>query len=171
MAVPATSAFHESGSEGLPPSAAMRRAWVTWLIMLVLPFILFVVAVWYTTWINSSGSSKSTLNQVWFIIAMVYLILVVPASLFWRSHIFKAYWHGQTVSPRDYLHGMISVWVALEIGGLFSLAGCIVGANLLPCLLPALIAFMFYILLWPNGRAMSHTTGGSDDAAIYEEPR
>jgi hypothetical protein len=171
MAVVATSAFHESGSDGLPPSAAMRRAWIAWLIMLVVPFLLFVVAVWYATWIREGGSSHTTLNQVWFIIAMIYLIVVVPASLFWRSHIFKAYWQGNTVSPRNYLHGMISVWVALEIGGLFSHVGCIVGGSLVPCLLPALIAFMFYILMWPNGHAMSHTTGGTDDPALYEEPR
>ena len=82
MAVVATSAFHESGSDGIPPSAAMRRAWIAWLIMLVLPFLLFVVAVWYATWIREGGSSHTTLNQVWFIIAMIYLIVVVPASLF-----------------------------------------------------------------------------------------
>jgi hypothetical protein len=138
--------------------------------MLVLPFILFVVAVWYNAWVDTGGRS-GRLGQVWFIIAMLYLIFVVPASLFWRGHIFRAYWHGQTVAPRDYLWGMIGVWLALEIGGLFSLIGCMITGGLMPCILPALIAFMFYVTLWPNGHAMSRPVGGTDDHAIYEEPR
>lgn len=170
MATVATSNFHEGGAGGLSPSAAMRRAWIAWLVMLVAPFILFIVAVWYAAWM-ASGERTDDVGRVWFIIGMLYMVVIVPVALFWRSHVFKAYWQGRPVAPRDYLEGMLSVWIALEIGGLFSLLGCIVGGNLLPNLLPALVAFMFYVLMWPNGHAMSRTVGDSDDHAVYEEPR
>ena len=66
---------------------------------------------------------------------------------------------------------MISVWVALVIGGLFSLIGCLLYDTLLPDLVPALVAFMFFVTLWPSGRAMTHHIGDSHDPQVYEEPR
>jgi hypothetical protein len=66
---------------------------------------------------------------------------------------------------------MMSIWVALEIGGLFALVGCLRSQQLLPDLLPALVAFMFFVTLWPSGRAMTRQTGHLEDPQVYEEPR
>jgi len=44
--------------------------------------------------------------------------------------------------------------------------------SLLPNLLPALVAFMLFLPLWPSGRAMiCSQRGNSDDPETYEEPR
>jgi hypothetical protein len=107
----------------------------------------------------------------WFIASMIYLIVVVPAAIFWRSRLFRSYWTGQCVSPKSYLIGMISVWVTLEIGGIFSLIGCLMTQSMLPNLLPALVAFMLFTPLWPSGRAMICCRGNTDDPEAYEEPR
>ncbi len=66
---------------------------------------------------------------------------------------------------------MISVWMALEIGGLFSLAGCLIYDSLLPDLIPALVAFMFFVTFWPGGRAMTRRVGTSQDPEVYRSPR
>lgn len=169
MNAASTTLMHEGG-DSMSAARALRIAWLSWLIMLIVPFILFMFVVWYLTWISTSPAA-TTLNQVWFLAASLYLILAVPGALFWRRHVFKAYWDGVSVSPQNYVNGTVTVWVALEIGGIFSLVGCIVTHSLVPCLLPALAAFMFFVPLWPNGHAMTRPVGDTDDHAIYEEPR
>jgi hypothetical protein len=59
----------------------------------------------------------------------------------------------------------------LEFGGIIALLGCIVERLLLPNLLPALVAFMFFVTLWPSGKAMVSSIGNQEDASVYEEPR
>jgi len=154
---------------GLSAASALRIAWVTWLLLLVAPFCIFLAMIWRVA-IMPSAVSHLTGNS-WFLGACLYLLVAVPGSFFWRGHVFKAYWTGHTVSPRKYLIGMMSIWLALEIGGIFSLAGCFVENSVLPNLLPALVAFMFFVTLWPSGRAMTTTMGGHEDPAVYEEPR
>ncbi len=137
----------------LTPNSALQYAWWSWLVMLLLPFFLFLYVIW--TLMDETGAAKNLrVAQVWFIVSMAYLAVAVPLAIFWRSHVFKAYWHGQVVSPRDYLSGMLSVWITIEIGGIFSLVGCLISHGLLPHLLPALVAFMLFVPLWPSGRAM-----------------
>jgi hypothetical protein len=102
---------------------------------------------------------------------MGYLIVAVPLSFFGRSRLFKAYWSGAPVTPGKYLMGMLTMWVTLEIGGVFALVGCVASHSLLPNLLPALIAFMFFTTLWPSGKAMTRSTGDKEDPQLYEEPR
>jgi hypothetical protein len=70
-----------------------------------------------------------------------------------------------------YLYGMLTIWAALELGGIFSLLGCFMNHALLPNLLLALVAFMFYVTLWPSGRAMVSRMGHHEDSGKYEAPR
>ena len=150
-------------------ATALRFAWISWLVLLVIPFFVSLGMIWQVAIISDRGPIPG--GEGWFLAASVYLLLAVPASFFWRGHVFKAYWSGQPVSPGNYLFGMLSIWVALEIGGLFSLIGCYVYNSVLPDLLPALVAFMFYVTLWPSGRAMVHRGGNLEDPQNYEEPR
>lgn len=151
----------------LTPQQAMRYAWVSWASMLVFPFAVFMVVVWKIT--NSDLPSTST--NMWFIISMGYLVLAVPASIFWRSKVFRPYWDGHVVQPRAYLRGMLAVWIAIEIGGLLALFGCYMTNSMMPCMIPGAIAFMFFTPLYPNGTAMTRNTGNVDDPARYVEPR
>ena len=93
------------------------------------------------------------------------------ASTF-RTMPLTRYWSGECVPPRNYFKGMLVVWVALEIGGLLSLTGVMMTRSFAPCILPALVAFMAYLAMWPTGRAMvCRDRGATDDPERYEEPR
>jgi hypothetical protein len=67
---------------------------------------------------------------------------------------------------------MIGVWLVIEVAGLLSLLGCLMSNALMPCMIPAAIAFMFFTPLYPSGVAMTHQhVGDTDDPATYVEPR
>jgi hypothetical protein len=154
------------------PQAALRYAWFAYLALLVIPAILLL----YTVWSNDhagEGVGDRDLATRWFIACVAYVVVVVPASFFVRSRFFRAYWTaGQCVSPRNYFMGMMVTWVALEVAGLLSITGCLVTRTFAPCILPAVVAFMTFVALWPSGRAMvCRDRGESDDPEKYEEPR
>jgi len=165
-----TAASQFPANNDLSVSSALRIVWMSWTIMLIIPFVLFMVVVWYLTW-PGRETAPASFRQAWFLACSIFIIVAAPAALFWRSHVFKAYWAGQAVPPRQYVNGMVTVWVILEIAGIASLIGCMVTHSLLPCLLPALAAFMFFVVLWPTGHAMTRPVGNTDDHAVYEEPR
>jgi hypothetical protein len=150
-------------------STALRLAWATWVTLLVIPFFVFLGAVWALMGHEPVIAQRGT--PTWFLGASAYLLVVVPLSFFWRGRQFKAYWSGHPIEPSKYLYGMLAIWTALEFGGILSLLGCFVDHAMLPNLLPALIAFMFYVTLWPSGRSMVHSHGDMEDASVYEEPR
>ena len=152
----ATIASHSSNlpSPGsLSAQRALQIAWYVWLILLAVPFLLFLYVVW-TLMHGQGGRGDEWLSDRWFLAAVAYVVFVIPASFFVRSRWFRPYWKGQSVPPYDYLKGMFTVWGALEVGGLFSLIGCLASGSLLPSLLPALAAFVLFGILWPNGGAM-----------------
>jgi hypothetical protein len=151
-------------------SMALKIAWGCWIVLLVVPFGIFLALVWRLGVVEKMGAPPVGAGQGWFLAMSAYLLLVVPGSFFWRGHVFKAYWSGHPVAPGKYLEGMVSIWVALEVGGILSLVGCCVSNAMLPSLLPALIAFMFFVSMWPSGRAMFRRVGNHGDASIYEEP-
>jgi hypothetical protein len=158
-------------ASGLSPAVAIRIAWVCWLMLLIMPFFFFLYVVW-TLSAEVHAAPPPNEQQTWFIASIIYLLVAGPSSFFARSGIFKAYWTGNTVAPGKYLSGMLLIWLALEVGGLFSLAGCLAQKQLLPNLFPALVAFMFFVTFWPSGRAMvRHHVGDQQDASLYEEPR
>lgn len=162
--------YHASVLPNVAAASAMRMAWSCWLFLLVLPFLFFIYVLW-TLMGQETGAPPARSGQGWFLMSMLYLIVAVPLSFFGRSWLFKAYWTGKPVEPKKYVMGMLTMWLTLEAGGLLALAGCLVDKKLLPNLLPALVAFMFFTTLWPSGRAMTRTTGASEDHGVYEEPR
>jgi hypothetical protein len=155
----------------LTAESTLRIAWWTWCGFLVLPFFGFIATVWHLMDSEAGVGADSGASEGWFLVSMIFLALAVPTAFFWRSHIFKGYWQGQVVSPRCYLKGMCTIWIALELGGLCSLLGCWMTGQVLPNLLPALVAFMLFTPLWPNGHAMTRPLQDEHDSGDYEEPR
>ncbi|HYO08934.1 MAG TPA: hypothetical protein VER17_08170 [Tepidisphaeraceae bacterium] len=154
----------------LTAGQALRIAWVSWLALMSVPALMFLFVMWHLL-DNEAAVADTAMAQRWFLACMIYLALAVPASFFWRSHEFKCYWDGCVVSPKNYLKGMLIVWLAIEVGGLMALAGCLATNSLLPNLLPAMVAFILFTPFWPSGRAMTHPVGNDDDFEVYEEPR
>ncbi|HWE01589.1 MAG TPA: hypothetical protein VG326_04200 [Tepidisphaeraceae bacterium] len=152
------------------PSGALRQAWVWYLI---LGFIPFAASLGVMSALTLHDGPKAPLRVLsgWFIGAILLLLIIGPIAFTIRSRMFRSYWRGEAVNPRTYLHGMLVVWFAFELGGLFSLVGCLMSNSIVPCLLPAIAAFMFFASLYPNGRAMARPTGNTDDPEIYQEPR
>jgi hypothetical protein len=168
----ASIASHQSAIETkheLTPGAALRYAWIGYLILLTCPFLMFLYVA--SSLNDGLPTGNRPLVDGWFIASVAYMVLAAPASFFIRSRFFRDYWKGKCVRPRSYLTGMFIVWGTLEIGGLLSLTGCLLSRSLLPTLLPALAAFMMFVMLWPSGRAMINLHGGSDDPEKYGEPR
>ena len=164
----ASTAAVAAGDE-LTPATALHIAWFCWLGFLATPFVLFLYVCW--SLLDNNEPRDLPAANGWFVASMVYLIVVVPLAIFWRSRLFRSYWTGECVSPRSYLVGMVTVWLTIWIGGIFSLIGCLVTGSLLPNLLPAVVSFMLFTPLWPSGRAMICCTGNTDDPEAYEEPR
>jgi hypothetical protein len=162
------------------PQVALRYSWYAFLTLLVIPFIFFLYTVWAMDrglWTGGGGTGTGETRNLWlanrwFIGTVAYIVFIVPASFFLRSRFFRGYWTGNCVAPGNYFKGMLTVWLALEIGGLLSITGCLVTRAFAPCILPALVAFMMFVVLWPSGRAMiCNDRGSSDDPEKYEEPR
>jgi hypothetical protein len=153
----------------LTPGQALKIAWACWMGLLAVPALVFLAVMWRL--LDDDLTGDVALAQKWFIFTMVYLAIMVPLAFFMRSRDFRDYYQGKVVSPGAYLRGMLTVWLACEIGGLIALIGCLVTGTLLPNLLPALVAFILFTPFWPSGRAMTHPVGNDDDFEIYEEPR
>jgi hypothetical protein len=149
---------------------ASRIAWWTWLVLLLAPFVLFLIVMYQL--VDTSAAADRQMSTDWFIGAMAYLCIAVPLAVFYRGYLFRPYYRGEVVPPRAYLTGQIAVWLALEIGGIVSLVGCLVSKAFVPCMLPAIAAFLFFLPMWPSGMAMvRRNTGNADDPGRYQEPR
>jgi len=53
------------------------------------------------------------------------------------------------------------------VGGVFSLLGCLRYNSLLPDLL----SFVFFMIMWPSGQAVIRRVGNASDPSVYQEPR
>lgn len=133
---------------------AIWMAWLCWSLFLAIPFS---VALWLGSRTGENPISTSRLSEErWFVYAMLFLALIAPGAFFWRERIYEGSQGGKTVTPGKYLAGMVSVWLALLAAGLFSLTGCFALGTMLPNIVPAFFSLALFLMLWPNGRSMSH---------------
>jgi hypothetical protein len=152
----------------MSPRTALRFAWRIWLVLLVIPFLVFLAAV---VAVPLYAQDPGPVTQPWFIAAIVYTGLAVPGAFFIRERLFRDYWQGRTVAPRRYLAGMLVIWLTIESAGLISLAGSFASGSLFPNLLPAVFAFVSYLAFWPTGSAMTTPVGDVDDSSVFLHPR
>jgi hypothetical protein len=156
------------GPTPLTPETALRSAWLWWVVLLLLPFALFLGVV--LSLLASEGEPNPGIANTFFMVSLLWLLVTVPGAFALRSYCFRAYWEGRPVEPRSYLRGMITVWLSMEIGGILALLGCWASNSLMPCLLPAAVAFMLFTPFWPSGNAMEESAGPEDDEQHYHEP-
>lgn len=148
---------------------ALRLAWIWWTVFLLTPAAVFVVVMW--SLVFGTGAERETLGLVFFVASLVWLLFATPLAFLLRHHVFRSYWEGRTVDPESYLKGMITIWIAPEVGGIIALVGVLLSGSLLPNLLPAAVAFMLFAPFWPSGRAMVEARGLSDDDEVFRHPR
>ena len=149
--------------------SALRAAWWTYLVLLILPFMVLTVVM--LSHLRSGMTQRPSHDgDTWFLLAVAYLVVGIPAALFYRRHLCVAYSRGETVAPRRYLVGMLTVWLTLEVGIILPVVGCYMTESFLPMLFPAIVAFVVFITQSPTGRMMISGVGDSDDPEIYEEP-
>lgn len=156
-------------AEEMTPERALRLAWIWWTVLLLLPAALFVVVMWALVF--GVAPSRPGVALTTFLLSLVWLLIATPVAFLLRHHVFRAYWEGHTVDPRSYLKGMITIWLAPEIGGIIALLGVLLSGELLPGVLPAAVAFILFAPFWPSGRAMVEARGASDDDQVFRHPR
>lgn len=160
----------ESGDNELNAGHTLMVAWITWFVMLTIPFLAFLGVMFHQIYGEGQVAAESTIRK-WFVGSMIFCAVAVPLAFFIQGKVFKGYWKGQPVAPRDYLRGMFVIWLALELSGLVALLGCWMTGTMIPTMLPALVAFMLFVMFWPNGHAMTRPLVSEHDGADYEEPR
>jgi len=147
---------------------ALRAAWFAWVFLLLCPFAMIAVMIAVPSTHVYRGAYQGV--SPWFLVTMLFLAVGFPAALFIRHHLCRAYALGSVVTPRHYFAGMLTVWLTLEIGMIVSLVGCCVTAALLPGLIPWIVAFVFLMTLWPNGKMMTSRAGNAGDPERYQKP-
>lgn len=73
-------ATRQATGGSLSARTALQLAWTTWMVMLVIPFFLFLAIVW-TLGMRADATMPSN-DERWFLGASIYLLVVVPASFF-----------------------------------------------------------------------------------------
>lgn len=138
--------------------------------MLTIPFVVFLGVLFS---LQQAGAAEADREQagVLFILNMAYLAMGVPLGFWFRTRQFERYYHGEPVDPRRYLLGINVLWLVLMVGGLLSLLSVWVSRSITPNIVPAIVAFIFFVSQWPKGHAMLRPRGDRDDPEIYEEPR
>jgi hypothetical protein len=150
--------------------ATLRAAWVVYFVFMVLPPLAFAIAL--LVQMNRTASPRNSggvTNWLWVIVA--YLVVGFPAALFIRRRVCIAYNRGESVAPRNYFVGMLTVWVSLEIGMFLPIVGYCVTGVLMPIIPLALVPLVFFFTLWPSGDMLVSHSGDSDDAETYKNPR
>ena len=147
------------------PNTALQLAWTTWVVLLVTPFMMLPLTLHLMPSASGAGP-KPELAGRWYGILMVYLLVAIPVALVIRAVMFKGLWHGQPVPPQRYYSGMLLLWFVVVAGGITAELVCVATATLVPNILPAMLALIVFLSLWPTGRPMEHCRTG--DAARSE---
>jgi hypothetical protein len=146
---------------------ALRNAWLIYLVLGQVPALLAIVGIWVGL---LAGSSDEWLSNLFMLLGFAWLTVAIPAGLLYMRLKFNNYYKGRSVSPRNYLLGLLPLWVAMVLGGAIGMFGWIVSRTPLPAVMPSVIAFVVFLVFHPTGHAMTRPVGDSDDPAVYEEP-
>lgn len=146
---------------------ALGVAWTIWIVLLLVPYAVLPLALHSIV----TGVSKADAADRWFLAIMMYLALGVPLAFLLRSWLFRPYWRRGSVSPLAYVCAMTSLWLVLAIAGLTAQLVCLATATFAPNVLPALLALIVYLVVYPTGSAMApRRAAESDDEDNHEEP-
>jgi len=150
--------------------SALLTAWWVYLVLMILPFMVLAAVIISSSYTGAPSRAPHNV-RLWLLLTLAYFAMALPAGLFYRRHVCGAYFRGELVAPRQYLIGMVAVWVSLELGIVLAIVSCYVTASFPPGLMLALAAFIVFLYLFPTGKMMVSGVGDSEDPEIYQEPR
>jgi hypothetical protein len=142
-------------------------AWTIWVVLLLIPYGVVPFALHGTV----TGVSKADEADRWFLAIMIYLAVALPLAFLLRSWAFKPYRRGEAVSPRAYVCGMTALWLVLAVAGLTAQFACLATATFAPNVLPAVLALIVYLVVYPRGTAIAgRRAAEADGGHDHEEP-
>ena len=157
----------EAAAKDKEVNQAMQIAWAIYLVLALAPAPLAIVGIWRGLLVSTSDADLS--NQ-FMMLNFLFLGLAVPASFWFQRKCFANYYKGECVAPRDYLKGMVAIWLPLATAGVAGMLGWIISGTPLMSIVPTILALVVYLVFHPSGAAMYRPVGDHDDPAVYEEP-
>lgn len=150
--------------------SALRRAWVWYAVLMITPLALLMLQAWFWMADLAPAIGHSTSN-ILFICTMFWIGITGPLGFLGQEYFFRTYYHGQPVTPQQYLRGKVIVWSLLISGALVSTVLIFLSQNYFPHLFAVIVVYGFMFTQYPHGRAMFNTNGDKDSAELYAEPK
>ena len=135
------------------PQRALITARVIWAMLCMGVMLLGGVMVFVTLRVEAREQDAAIGNMA-LLGAAVVTLLALPVALFIRSQMFKRGWVGEVVTPSAYVTGNIVPWAVCEGAAIFGFIAMFLDRSIMPGILMPVVAMLFLLLLFPNGRAM-----------------
>ena len=156
----------DPGARGTPgthstvePKRALVLARVIWFVMVAMvgSLFTFLVVTGQTAQqllAREADGQSVAVPPILFYVGIGLTGLALTMGPFLRGQIFKAGWVGDVVKPSAYFAGNIIAWALCEGAAMYGLVVFFLAGSFWPYGLPPAVAYLFLLLLWPNGRAM-----------------
>lgn len=139
-----------------------------WGAMLIGHFHMGFAAVWYIMVVDAAPTDLA--HQWFYIVACMVAATLVPASFHLRSKVFKKFWDGGVVSPREFVIGSVLPWVALTISAMIGWLGVLHAHSLVPSFVVPASMVIVMLILYPTGDAMRLPVGKLADTDKFKHP-
>ncbi len=134
--------------------SATRRAWFRWSVLSVACGAAVAVVVSVTAITDGRDvQAAGGVGAAWGLLPLLWLMLVVPASVVMNAETFRHGWASSDTGPADravYLRGMSAMWTVLALGIALALAACLVAGNAEPAIWPGAVMLMLLVLARPG---------------------
>lgn len=156
--------------EPLDAQSALRRAWVWYIACLAVPFVMIVCHAAGKV-IDAQPFISEQVSRIGFVATLFWIGLSGAAGFLGQEYYFASYYKGQPVTPKEYLKGKVITWLCLMSGAVIAAVFMWLSQEAFPHIFAAIIAFVFTITQYPQGDAMTLTTGNLDRSQLYQTPR
>lgn len=130
---------------------SIRVAWAA-LLAGQATFLCVILVVW------SSGFERQPQTATMlFYVSLGMLLTMVPTGYLVRSHLYKAHWRDQAVSPLGYFTGNLLLLTLCEGVAIAGLVATLLDGQLFPAVLPSVGAMAVQAINWPHGLPMQPT--------------
>ena len=142
-------------SRVLSPRAALLRAWMVWVVLVLLGAATTGVGILLAWQPAGEGAERAALNAG-LIFNLVFFVVVSVAAFILHRRLFRKHWSAGYVTPGGYLTAEVVFWVLLSLVILTLNVSCIAQQVFMPDMLLVFGAFLLLMLSWPSGWAMTH---------------